>query len=293
MSHGVVDQSVKIGVIVSIITAIIFGLYPPAARAAYADGANAIFIVLMSTTIRTLMLAVFCMIKRKPLFETKEHRRTALIGGFWQSLSVIGIIGGLAYLSGPIVMIVVFTHTLMLLFFMAWKKEITLNSFTIITTVSALVGLSFVLDLWHAQPPSNWIGLGLAFMAAIATVIRLYIYGTQMKTRNPAVVGAETFIVTTGIIILLALYKTPVMPETLAGWGWSLTCALSLGTASFGMFYGIALLGSFRWSLFAKIEPIFTALFSVLLLGEVLKTHQYLGILLVLGSLIAYQIFSA
>ncbi|MFA6279721.1 MAG: DMT family transporter [Bdellovibrionales bacterium] len=292
MSSGIIKQSDKIGIIVSIITAAVYGLYPAAARGAYADGANAIFIVLMTTSVRALLMATFCLLKRKPLYQSKDDRKMALIGGFWQAVSVIGIIGGLAYLSGPIVLVIVFTHTLMLLFFMAWRREIKLDAVTFGSTVAALIGLAFVLDLWSAQTPSHWEGVALAFMAAIATANRLYIYGRQMKSRNPAVVGAETFIVTTVILILIALFKTPVMPETISGWGWAVLCSLSLGTASFGMFYGIALLGSFRWSLFAKIEPIFTALFSVLFLSEYLKAYQYLGMGLVLGSLIVYQIIT-
>ena len=58
------------------------------------------------------------------------------------------------------------------------------------------------------------------------------------------------------------------------------------------MFYAISLLGSFDYSLLSKIEPVFTALFSFLLLGEILKPLQYLGMVIVLGSLAMYQIVS-
>jgi drug/metabolite transporter (DMT)-like permease len=56
------------------------------------------------------------------------------------------------------------------------------------------------------------------------------------------------------------------------------------------MFYGIAALGAFQYSLMAKLEPIFTALFSVIVLNQVLGFYQYLGIVLVVGSLSAYQL---
>lgn len=292
MPSGIIQPSRKLGIIVAIITAAVYGLYPAAARGAYADGANAIFIVLMTTSVRAFLMATFCLLKRKPLYQTQDDCKMAFIGGFWQVVSAIGIIGGLAYLSGPIVMIVLFTHTLMLLFFMAWRREVKLDAVTLGSTVAALIGLTFVLDLWSAQTPLHWEGVALAFMAAIATANRLYIYGRQMTSRNPAVVGAETFLVTAGLFLLIAFFKTPVMPETISGWGWVVLCSLSLGTASFSMFYGIALLGSFRWSLFAKIEPVFTALFSIIFLSEYLKGYQYFGMGLVLGSLIVYQLIT-
>jgi len=147
-----------------------------------------------------------------------------------------------------------------------------------------------VMDIWHVQSVNNLTGFALAFMAAIATVWRLYIFGKQTEKRNPAVVGAEVFIVAFLFLLLLGFWKLPVVPQTLAGWGWSSLAALSLGSGSFGMFYGVALLGSFKWSLFAKVEPIFTSLFSIWFLGETLKTSQYVGMAVVIGSLIAYQL---
>ena len=40
----------------------------------------------------------------------------------------------------------------------------------------------------------------------------------------------------------------------------------------------------------AKLEPIFTSLFSVWMLNEILSVHQYFGIVLVVSSLAVYQI---
>jgi drug/metabolite transporter (DMT)-like permease len=59
------------------------------------------------------------------------------------------------------------------------------------------------------------------------------------------------------------------------------------------MFYGIALVGAFQFSLMVKLEPVFTALFSWVVLSEVLNFSQYFGMLLVVGSLIAYQYYEA
>jgi drug/metabolite transporter (DMT)-like permease len=65
--------------------------------------------------------------------------------------------------------------------------------------------------------------------------------------------------------------------------------ALSLASATIVMFYAIRLLGSFQYSLMVKAEPVFTALLSALLAGEILTVSQYLGMALVIVSLIGYQ----
>jgi drug/metabolite transporter (DMT)-like permease len=63
----------------------------------------------------------------------------------------------------------------------------------------------------------------------------------------------------------------------------------SLTLGSFCRCYGISLLGSSRWSLFVKLEPVFTSLFSLRLLLEILKLGQYMGIAVVIGSDALYQ----
>ena len=291
MPPHLVKRNTKIGIIVAIASAAIFGIYPPAARGAYADGANVVFVALTVNFMRALLMAVFCLSKGMRLFDKNADIKLNVTGGFLQGLAAAAVMIALFYLPGPVVLIILFTHTLMLLFFLAWRGEVKLDVVTTVSTASALIGLTFVLDLWSAQSTANWIGIGIAFVGALSTVIRLYVYGKQMKTRNPAVVGAESLIIAFAFLLLLVFWQIPVLPHSISGFVWTLLAGLCLSIGSFGMFYGIALLGAFRWSLFSKIEPIFTAIFSVLLLGEYLKGYQYFGMGLVIASLIVYQIF--
>ena len=103
-------------------------------------------------------------------------------------------------------------------------------------------------------------------------------------------VGAETFLATAVFMMVALFYDMPHVPVLLAGYGYALMGCVSLTVGTFAMFYGISLLGAFRWSLFLKLEPVFTALFSALFLGETLTLHQYAGIAVVVGSLALYQI---
>lgn len=279
----------QLGIVMAITTAIVFGVYPAAMRAAYAHGANASFMVIAATWSRALMLTFFCVIKGKALFQTRRDFKSAVTGGFFQAVSVLSIVSALLFLPGPLVILIVFTHTLMLLFYMALRREILLDTFTVCSTVVALFGLSLVLDVFHQQPTGNFIGMGLSFLAALATVSRLYIYGHQTKVRNPVVVGAENFLLAACFVLPSALVSKPQVATSLAGNLDALLACASLSLGTFGMFYGISILGSFRWSLFSKLEPVFTSVFSMLLLGEILKAQQYTGMLIVVGSLAFYQ----
>ncbi|MFA4994735.1 MAG: DMT family transporter [Bdellovibrionales bacterium] len=280
----------RAGLVFAILAAITFGVYPPVVRALYADGGNAIFMVLGATWARALSMALYCILTHAPLFRTREDKKQALIGGAFQTCSVFSVMLALFYLPGPIVIIIIFSHTIMLLFFMAWRGEIKLNSVNIATTILALLGLTLVLDLWHAQPAANWIGMAFAFITALVAVGRLYVYGKQTQKRKPIVVGAENFLVAAVLTLPALFFQTPHLPATLMGDVYALAGCLSVIFGSFFMFWGIGLLGSFQYSLMCKVEPIFTSIFSVILLNEILSVHQYVGIALTVGSLVAYQL---
>lgn len=279
-----------LGILIAVLSAVAFAFYGPGARGAYAEDVNAIFMILFTTISRAIALYLFCLFRKQKVYADTKSIKDGMTGGFIQALSIAGIFGGLIYLPSAIVSIVIFTHTLMLLLFMAFKREIKLDIVSGGTTIIAFIGLTFVLDVWQQQFTLSTIGLALTFMGALATMTRIYIYANQMKTKAPAIVGAEAFIFTSLYVCLLAFFEMPMMPHTTMGWVWVSIACLSLVTGTLGMFYGVSMLGAFQFSLLLKLEPIFVAVISAVLLHEILEWQQYFGILLVLGSLACYQL---
>lgn len=278
-------------VLIILSASILFGFYPPAARGAYADGANSVFIILLTTFIRGLSMAGLCLTSKQRLFANKKDAAIALRSGFIQALSIVGILWSLVYLPGPVTIILLFTSTLMLLFFMWLKGEVEVNTWLFVTTAACLVGLTFVVDLWHTKTSNDFIGYALAMLGAGATASRLYIFGKLTKSKPPMVVGAETFLCAFLFLLVLPIYQAPILPHSMAGWGWAILCAGTLSLGSVAMFYGIAKVGPFYFSLYNKMEPVFAAIFSALLIGEILKTSQYIGIVIVIVSLVTYQVW--
>ena len=282
------NKNKTLGAIIAVAGAIAFGAYPPAVRAVYADGGNPAFMIMLTTCARALSLVVFCLITHRAIFKNRVDTKYGFTGGLYQSISIIGIIVSLMYLPAPVMITIFFTHTLMLLFFMAWRGEIKIDATTLITTIAAISGLSLAVDVWHPHKLSIT-GIGFVLMASVATMSRLYVYGKQTKHNHPAVVGAEAFSFAALFVLLMPLFSIPQLPASGMGYVWAALSCLSLVLGTFGMFYGISILGSFHFSLLCKLEPVFTAIFSALLIQEFLLWHQYVGMLIVLGSLAAYQ----
>lgn len=282
----------KKGVIITVLAAVAFGIYPAAARRGYAEGANSIFVIMFTTFVRGFGLGLYCRIRGLRLFPERAQWRPALSGGFFQAVSILGIIGSLAYLPGPVMITILFSHTIMLLLFLAYRREVRLTWVAVTTTISALFGISLVVDVWQNTSALDLRGIGLALLAALATMSRLYVFGNQVQKTDPALVGAHVFSVAFLFTLVLPLFSSPHLPGTASGIFWISICALSLVLGTLAMFYGIALLGSFQFSLLLKLEPVFTAIFAILIQNEFLSSRQYAGMVIVMTSLLAYQILS-
>jgi drug/metabolite transporter (DMT)-like permease len=280
------------GIIITGLSAIAFGLYPSTAKLAYMEGANSVFVIIVTTLIRALFLVTICLFQKKTFQIKDKNARAILLAGFFQAGSIFGIIASLVYLPAAVTITLVFTHTTMLFLLLAYKKEADLNAITLFTTVAALFGVSLVVDLWNTQSEVSIFGLFLASLAAVATTIRLYMFGRQLEKGDPAVVGAHIFTAAFLFTLLFMFYQWPVAPISSIGYLWVIVSGLALAVPTYGMFVGISLIGSFRFSLILKMEPIFTALFAVLIVGEILKPVQYFGMALVIVSLVAYQVYS-
>jgi drug/metabolite transporter (DMT)-like permease len=111
-----------------------------------------------------------------------------------------------------------------------------------------------------------------------------------VKNTPDSIVGAQVFAYASICSLAVMFWQWPVFPVSIVGFTYLALCVISLGLGSICMFYGISLIGSFKFSLFTKLEPVFTCLYSYMIISETLHPSQYLGIGLVLGSLIVYQL---
>lgn len=277
--------------VIAVSAAIAFGLYPPAAQLAYAHSANVSLVIIFTTFVRAISLVLFCRWKGLSLALPSEKVRSIVSAGFFQALSVIGIISSLQFIPGPVTITIIFSSTSLLLVYLWIIGERKPNLISGLTTVTALIGVALTVGFFSTMKSTNLFGVALASVAALATTSRIYLYGKEIKDYHPAILGAQVFSIAFAVTVLFALYEVPKFPTDVFGWYGILASALSLVLGTFGMFYGIQSLGSFRFSLFLKLEPAFTSLFSILILHQFLLPLQYLGMCVVLISLLTFSLY--
>ncbi len=277
------------GILAVLCAALVYGFYPASTRGAYMDGANVVFMILLTSFFRSFSIAALTCFQKQPLFATKDDFKLSIINGVFQVLSIFGILGGMAFISGPMVMTIMFSYVMLLYLFTVFRGEDSLSLPMVFIIATALAGLALVVDLKNNLHIESLLGIGLAFMAALSNVIRIYMLGKIMKTRNAYVVGAEMTLIAFILCGGLLFFKAPIAPETLTGLSWALLAAISLSIGNFCMYYALSRITSFEFSFFIKLELVFGAIISALLVNDILNLSQYLGIALVIGSLMIFQ----
>jgi drug/metabolite transporter (DMT)-like permease len=244
----------KWGILITLLTSLTYGIYPAAAHAVYEHGGDAVFMILATTFARAFGTSFFCLLKRKPLFPTKQSISLGAFGGFTQAASILGIFTAMTYLPGAIVIIIIFTSTLMILLLSAWRGEMKLDALTLAATLIALGGLSLVLNVWQIEHHYPLLGMTFAFIGALAVAARLFTYGQQMKIRHPVVIGAENFLFALAFVLPILIFKKPVFPTHIEGYFWATLCCLALIGGTFGMLHGVAYSDPFNLVFWPKLN---------------------------------------
>jgi len=190
----------------------------------------------------------------------------------------------------------VFTAIMMSIFF---KAKLTAVNF--IGIFISLSGVVLILVGKNMRIDVDIVGLLLLFLAVFAAVgYGIFLNKLASNVHPVSLIAAQN---TMGAIFFLPLYflfrETPNFHHdtifTFLNPQWEMwTCILSLSIFSSSLafiFYsmGVRKIGVARSSVFANLVPIFTAIFSFILLGEYLSINKIAGIFIVIFGLMLTQ----
>lgn len=277
------------GVAITIFTAFAFGFYPPIARLVYLDGANPTFMILATVFARALGMLIACKMTGQKLYMPRSIHWPLLTAGILQCVTMVCMFFSIMFLPGPVVIIIVFSYTIFLLLFLMIKGERKFDMVTIMSAVVALLGLALVVDLWSNLNVLKITGILLAFAAAFSDLFKIYILEHQLKSKPPTLLGAQVLSIATLFCLLLIPTAPPVPPTSSIGYIGALVACLTMAIANLAMFVSIAKIGAFQYSMLSKLEPIFTAILSVLIVRDILTVDQYIGMAIVIISLVYFQ----
>lgn len=217
--------------------------------------------------------------------------RLLVVGGLGQAVITYLSLRALEYLPvGPLAFLFyTYPAWVALISAVLGRERLTLVRF--VSLAIAMIGIVVMVGTPNATALSRFgvlLALGTAFLYA------LYLPALNFVQEGvPAAVS--TFYLITGVFIafLVAnlLNRGLVMPATMELWRYILFLSLVCTVIAFGtLVAGLRVLGPVRTSIIATIEPFFTTVLGVMLLGESMNRNTFIGGALIASAVILLQV---
>ena len=221
---------------------------------------------------------------------TSKERLIALGIGVLFSVTMFGLLQSIALLPVSIAILAYFVYPLLTGLAGSVTGVDRVGWRALLAAAAAFIGLGMMLgfDLEHLAP----IGLGCAFIAAVARVVTLLMTRAWLNQADARLTTWYSMVPSTGIyLVALGFVGHFSVPASIGGWAAFLGVTVTTTLSTLLIYISTARIGPFRTALIMNLEPLLTTLFSMLLLGETLTLAQGAGAALMIASLVAFQVF--
>jgi drug/metabolite transporter (DMT)-like permease len=291
-TSGPPRQGFGIGIV--LLAGVFIGLLPNAAKIAYQEGANPLAVLTIRCVLGTMGLGIYLAVSGGRFKIGWPAFRFNAVTGAAHALAAVGIMGAVAYIDVSLAILIVFLHPFFIAIVEHFRGRSRLTPALVACIAVAVVGLGLALAVkLDALDPT---GIALALTGAVAaTAMVLFIV---RATKQVGAVTANFYMTVWASLyfILVAIFgpalgliDSMAFPVSLKGW----IAILGTGvTFTFGytlFFVGAAIIGATRAAMISILEPVLTILFAILLVQEWLTAIQWLGVALVVASLLVME----
>ncbi len=272
------------GVIFALVTAVCLGSVTTQAKLFYAEGGNAMTLMLARFFISTLAFGALLLIRQQSLRVSRGNRLAVfLVGGIWSAAMIFYLLS-VETISVSLAVLILYAYPLLVLLYSIARGYLSPSLRLIFLFLLAFLGLYLALS--SAKMALDTRGLLYAVLACLGAAFTFVKGARVAPLLDPLVM---TFWVNfVGLVMIIPMvYSNLVVIVSTAG-----ITALSLATS----FYVIAILCQFQAlarlpaaiaALILNLEPVVSILLAVVILKEQLSTMQWLGVVLVISVLLA------
>ena len=217
--------------------------------------------------------------------------RLILVGGVGQAVITYLSLRALDYLPvGPLAFLF-YTYPAWVALISAalGREELTLVRFAALSI--AMMGIVVMVG---APSSASLNGFGVVLALGVALLYALYLPALQRAQENVPT-NVATFYLIAGVLMSFFIAnlfnKTLYFPTTIEMWWYLLLLSLFCTVFAFGtLVAGLRVLGPVRTSIVATIEPFFTTLLGVMLLGETMTRGTIVGGVLIASAVLLLQV---
>jgi drug/metabolite transporter (DMT)-like permease len=272
----------RTGIVFALITAICLGAITTQAKIFYADGGNAMTLMLTRFLVSTLSFGLLITFRRRVFNIHRRQRLPVFLLGFIWSGSMIFYLLSVESISVSLAVLVLYTYPLLVLVYSVLRRQVSPSPVLISIFCLAFLGLYLALSSGSAKLDSS--GLLFASLAGLGAAYT-FIKGARIAPQlNPLVM--TFWINAIGLAMIVPLVYTQFsLPAASDG-----LVALAAAT----LFYVIAILCQFEAlarlpattaAFILNLEPVVSILLAAFILQEHLDGLQWLGVGLVISVL--------
>ena len=280
------------GYLFAILSAVIYGLMPLMASHIYADGVNAMTLVLLRNLLALPVLAVLSFCQQKTLkVPAKALGGMAFLAAFGCCITPVLLFSSYHYIpSGTATTIhFVYPAIVVLIGIVFLKKKAQLG--TVLSLVLCVGGICL---FYKPGADFHWGGAGLALLSGVTFAIYVAMLPVLRQEQVKGFLFTFYIALCSTVMMAIACVATDnlALPQSLAGWGWCLLFALGVTAGAVVLFQqGTFCIGPERASILSTFEPITSVVVGVVFMEEVIGLRDYVGIALVLAASVLIALF--
>ncbi|MBQ7329982.1 MAG: EamA family transporter [Oscillospiraceae bacterium] len=280
------------GYLFAILSAVIYGLMPLMASHIYADGVNAMTLVLLRNLLALPVLAVLAFCQQKTLkVPAKALGGMAFLAAFGCCITPVLLFSSYHYIpSGTATTIhFVYPAIVVLIGILFLKKKAQLG--TVLSLVLCVGGICL---FYKPGADFHWGGAGLALLSGVTFAIYVAMLPVLRQEQVKGFLFTFYIALCSTMMMAIACVATDnlVLPQSLTGWAWCLLFALGVTAGAVVLFQqGTFLIGPERASILSTFEPITSVVVGVVFMEEVIGLRDYVGIALVLAASVLIALF--
>lgn len=277
------------GVLLTVLSAFIFGFTPVLAKWTYLGGSNAINLTFWRAALALPVLYVILKVRGVSLVITKsEWLHLLIIGTFGQALTTVILYTTYDYLSVGMATTLHFVYPVFVVLAGGIYYKENWTCAKVISLILAIVGMLTFID---RTGQISFTGIFLAILSGVTYAFYiLYIDKSGLKKMDAFKLTFYLSLVVTGCLLIygsvtqsITLHLTPI------AWGLTILISLLVTVGAVALLQmGIKLIGSTKASILCLFEPITSVAFGLILLNEELSLLKFIGCFFILLS--AYAI---
>ena len=286
-------RRLRAGAALMVVAMTVLGLFPTAARLAYAGGSTPETVAV----VRHLFTLVF-VIALLPANGGGGWLRTLALPrrllpatvGLGALLAVYSwaYIAAIAYIPVSLAVLLLYTFPVQVVLMTALLGTERPSPLRLLAFAVAFGGVALAVGVNGTAPDPRGIALGLLAAFGLALITVLVARMTGMPDRRAATAG---FALIAAALTAAAVLAGPgfALPATRLAWSGLIFAGAAAGLGATLFFVALPLLGPVRTALLSNLEPVVATLGAVAILGERPGVAQFAGIALVLGAIVLIQ----